>query len=143
MQTCSMIWPYKYFTRVEMECRGFKKGDCSCGGGLPRLELMERLEALREDVGIPFVIISGYRCPEYNVRVSRSGLDGAHTRGLAADLRIAGRDVFTIVAKAIEHGFTGIGLNQRTGSLWTGRSLHLDCVQPGDAKIPRPAIWNY
>lgn len=47
------------------------------------------LDPIRESIGRPILINSGYRSPEHNRRVGGSPTSD-HLRGLAADIRIAG-----------------------------------------------------
>jgi uncharacterized protein YcbK (DUF882 family) len=101
-------------------------------------EFMDRLEALRNQIGKPMVLSSAYRCPVHNAAVSGTGDNGPHTTGRAVDVLIRGTEALRLVAKAIELGFTGIGVKQKGGA----RFIHLDDLHP---KIggPRPWIWSY
>jgi len=71
---------------------------CSCGEcGEPRIdpELVERLQTLRDEIGLPIKITSAYRCPEYNARVG--GVNKSqHTRGTAADIVVQGMKPATV-----------------------------------------------
>lgn len=100
---------------------------------------MGRLELMRTEAAFPFVVTSGFRCPEYNAKVSSTGLDGPHTTGLAVDLAVRGSHAFLLTKLAIKHGMTGIGVSQKGD----GRFLHFDSIQPGDKKHLRPWIWSY
>jgi uncharacterized protein YcbK (DUF882 family) len=73
----------------------------------------------------PFQVISGYRAPETNAvrarssrRVSRVSL---HMSGMAADVRLPGRDSFGMARLAAEMQTGGVGLYRRDGF------VHLDC----------------
>jgi len=91
----------------------------------PRLfDLMYTL-ASRLDASEPFQVISGYRAPETNAararqsrRVSRVSL---HMSGMAADLRLPGRDSLAMARLAAEMQIGGVGLYRRDGF------VHLDC----------------
>lgn len=126
---------YKHFTVQEMQCKGFLKGKCSCGGKLPRHSFMLKLEQLREMCGFTLKVSSGFRCPQYNLRVADSGSDGPHTTGLAVDLDIRGTQAYLVLKYALELGFTGIGVSQKGKD----RFLHLDIITTD----PRPNIWSY
>ena len=126
-------WPYKKFSKEEMQCK------CGCGG-LPRPELMEKLQDLRSLLGFPLVVTSGYRCAKHNEEVSASGKDGPHVRGLAVDIKVSGVDAYRVLRMALDLGFTGIGVKQKTPFT---KFLHLDIVPAGDKAIPRPAVWSY
>lgn len=101
---------------------------------------MDRLQALRERLGFPLVVSSGYRTPAYNKQVSDSGEDGPHTTGHAVDLIANGPRAYAIVGAAIALGFTGIGVCQK-GDV-RARFVHLDDL-PMSATLPRPWIWSY
>lgn len=73
----------------------------------------------------PFQVISGYRAPETNAanarrsrRVSRVSL---HMSGMAADVRLPGRDSLGMARLAAEMQIGGVGLYRRDGF------VHLDC----------------
>jgi uncharacterized protein YcbK (DUF882 family) len=73
----------------------------------------------------PFQVISGYRSPETNEavaresrRVSRASL---HMSGMAADVRLPGRDSMGLARMAAGMQIGGVGLYRRDGF------VHLDC----------------
>jgi uncharacterized protein YcbK (DUF882 family) len=95
-------WPWRHFRPAEIACRGD-------GAILVQDEAMHRLEALRERLGQPLVVASGYRSPWYNRKVGGAERS-QHMAGKAFDISL--RDGLTIedlvgAAKAV--GFTGIG----------------------------------
>lgn len=124
-----MSW--KHFHRAEFGCRGT---DCCAHSNLIDDGLLDVLDALREAVGFPLTVTSGYRCPAHNVKVSSTGIDGPHTTGRAADLGVDRERAVLVLEKALALPFTGIGINQKGA----GRFIHLDTV-------PRAgrAIWSY
>lgn len=68
------------------------------------------LEALRQELGVPFVITSGYRCPAHN-RLVGGAANSYHVQGMAAD--IACPQDFTVEEfgrLCLRHGFTGVGV---------------------------------
>ncbi len=98
---------------------------------------MFRLQRVRDAYRRPMIITSGFRCPEHNARVSpKTGRDGPHTTGHAADIAARGRDVFALVDLGIAKGMTGIGLLQQGNY---ARYCHLDDLS-GET---RPWIWTY
>lgn len=99
--------------------------------------LLDLLQALRYFLGQPLIITSGYRTPEYNAVVSKTGTSGPHVKGVAVDLTCPGECVFKLVQVAFGLGFTGIGLRQH-GTL-RRRFVHLDIMQ----EPPRPNLWTY
>lgn len=75
----------KHFSGKELRCR------CGCSGQAPDpcavadLNLLIALEKIRERVGRPVYINSGYRCEKYNQRVG--GVKNSyHVRKMAADI---------------------------------------------------------
>jgi uncharacterized protein YcbK (DUF882 family) len=91
----------------------------------PRLFDVLHTVARRMDATDAFEVISGYRAPETNAqraresrRVSRVSL---HMSGMAADVRLPGRDSFGVARLAAEIQTGGVGLYRRDGF------VHLDC----------------
>jgi uncharacterized protein YcbK (DUF882 family) len=71
---------------------------------------MNRFDTARELAGIPLVINSAYRSPEWDRARGRSGT-GAHTLGRAIDIRCnTDRNRFKIIAALLRAGFTRIGI---------------------------------
>jgi len=97
------------------------------------------LETIRAEFKSPMAITSGFRCPTYNNRISKTGPDGPHTTGKAADILISGDKAFLLLTLAIHYRMLGIGLKQR--GPWNDRFMHLDSLDPWDA--PRPRVWTY
>lgn len=70
--------------------------------------LVDLLDAIRERLGVPVTINSGYRCPEHNAEVG--GVPNSyHTQGVAADITYDGIDVDYLAQIAEECGADGIG----------------------------------
>lgn len=123
-------WPWPNFSPKEMACR-------CCGKLVVIPEFMRDLQQIRDEFERPMPVSSGYRSPEYNDRVSSTGLDGPHTTGRAVDIRIAGKDAHDLLWLCIALGMTGIGVNQKGD--WSSRFLHFDNLT-GDN---RPRVWSY
>jgi uncharacterized protein YcbK (DUF882 family) len=51
--------------------------------------LAGQLQALRDHLGKPIKIVSGYRSKEHNLKIG-GALDSFHVRGMAADIRVEG-----------------------------------------------------
>jgi len=114
---------------------------CKCGcGGLPRADFMHRLISIREEAVYEMPISSGFRCPLYNKKVSTSGLNGPHTLGLAADVRVFGYRALRLIELARKEGMTGFGVSQK--GAFEQRFIHLDCVE-ASGSFPRPTMWSY
>ena len=77
----------EHFTREELDCKGSE-----CRGKQPpigvRLRLLavaeDMLEPLREELGEPFTVLSGYRCPTHNANVGGAS-QSKHMLGEAFD----------------------------------------------------------
>lgn len=128
-----MTW--RHFKLDEFACRGI---DCCGGKNLMSTAFVDMLDDLRDACGFPLPVTSGYRCPEYNAKVSSTGLTGPHTTGRAADLGVSRKQAYEVLSWAFRLGFTGIGVKQ-TGD---GRFIHLDNLPAAEGQ-PRPTIWGY
>lgn len=91
----------------------------------PRLFDVMHVLARRMNSAEPYEVISGYRTPETNAsramrsrRVSRVSL---HMSGMAADVRLPGRDSLQLARLAAELQAGGVGLYRRDGF------VHVDC----------------
>lgn len=109
-----------------------------CKGREIQGSFLVKLDQLRDAVGFPLRVSSGYRCPAHNAKVSSTGPDGPHTTGRAVDLAVSHWQAYRVVAAAVTLGFTGIGVKQHG----PGRFIHLDDL-PADVGRPRPTIWSY
>ena len=88
----------------------------------------------------PMIGTSGYRHPSHPVEARKTNGPGAHSTGRAADFAVSYLLAFKFAEAAFKSNlFTGIGINQK-GS---GRFIHLDDIDEGWEKIPRPRIWSY
>lgn len=121
----------KYFTQKELEC---PCGECSFKFSPITLR---RLDALREELGEPVIINSGYRCHAYN---KEKGYTQTHATGHAVDIKASGKHAVRLLELAIKHGFTGIGVNQK--GVYSGRFIHLDDLNQLPNR-PRAHIWSY
>lgn len=75
-------------------------------------EFLDRLQALRERVGRPVVVTSGYRDPAYNAQVGGVP-DSLHVHGKAADIKVAGLTPEQVADAARAVGFRGVGVYDR------------------------------
>lgn len=121
----------RYFKPDEFKCR-------HCGQNLIDLSFVKKLDELRHLCGFPLIVTSGYRCPEYNKKVSTTGEDGPHTTGHAADLAVSRHRAYDLLRHTFVVGFTGIGIQQKGVS----RFVHLDDLEE-PSHSPRPTIWSY
>lgn len=101
-----------YFDDYEFACKCGRHGYDS--DGHPILDhvidkrLVDVLDAIRERIGKPIEVLSGYRCPEHNAEVG--GVPNSqHVEGTAADITYDGIDVDCLAQIAEECGADGIG----------------------------------
>jgi zinc D-Ala-D-Ala carboxypeptidase len=80
-----------------------------CGQVHMDSSFLEMIDEARRLAGIPFVVNSGYRCPEHNAAVGSTSEN--HTSGKAADLACQyGPDRMKIIGALIKAGFRRIGI---------------------------------
>lgn len=94
-------------------------------------EFLDKLQSMREIMNEPFMLNSGHRCDEYNVKVG--GAEGsrhlAKMEGMAADVSLIRHSRKKMFDAARTVGFSGIGL----GSTF----IHVD-NRPGNL-----TMWDY
>lgn len=116
----------EHFSRESFECPCCKEGPEKMDS-----EMISDLDAAREAAGIPFVVTSGYRCPEYNAEVGAIS-SSAHVRGYAVDIACGGsRSRHKIVTALKRQGFTRIGVAKDF--------VHVD----SDPDKPAKVMWVY
>lgn len=123
-------WPWPNFTPDEMRCK--ETGELAM---LP--SFMDRLQRLRDAYGKQMNINSGYRSRAHSAERGKKH-SGTHVIGCAVDISVRGSDALRLVELAIQHGFTGIGFQQKGEK----RFIHLDDA-PNAPHRPRPHIWSY
>lgn len=86
---------------------------CKDGSNLVKLhsKLLEKLQELRDTVGLPFNINSAYRTPEHNKAVGGTS-NSEHTKGTAVDVSMRNQKISIEEMRDLAEkvGFTGIGL---------------------------------
>jgi len=105
---------------------------CKCGRCRNQpidMKMIEKLQKLREVMGVPLYITSAYRCPTHNRNVGGAS-QSRHMVGDAVDIAVSNLNWETLVAEAKRIGFTGIGYGQHRGF------IHLDTR-------PHSAEWSY
>lgn len=116
-----------YFSDKELACQ-------HCGENKFDPIFLATLNSIREELGFPLPVTSGYRCSNHPIEVAKS-TPGAHAQGKAVDVAVSRAQAFSLIKVSLEHGITGLGVAQK-GS---GRFIHLDMA----SNITRPAIWSY
>lgn len=119
--------PFKYFTWSE-----FDSPDApGSGERFMSRELVQKLDAIRAEVGFPMRITSGYRTAAHNAKVGGVP-NSAHTKGLAVDIRATSdAQKRAIASAAIRQGISRIG--------WGSNFIHLDI----DRTKPQNVAWGY
>lgn len=114
-------WPN--FHQRELACK-------CCQQVLVQPVMMDSLQALRQRIGYPLRINSGYRCPKHNKAVGSVSTN--HTGGWAADILCkSGGLRYDILSEAPRLGFTRIGIH--------GEFIHLDM----NPNMPAKIAWFY
>ena len=114
----------KYFKKYEFVCPCCKREEMS-------EELVFKLDLLRELVGKPLIVTSGFRCEKYNKKIGGAE-NSAHLRGWAVDIYCKSNILrFKILKYALLLGFQRIGIGKDF--------IHLDI----DLSLPHPQIWLY
>lgn len=100
-------WRWRNFSPAEIACRG---------SGSLRIneEALDKLQALRDRLGKPFIVRSAYRSPEHN-RAVGGAPRSKHMDGTAFDIAMANHDPVVFEAAAQEVGFLGFGFYPRSG----------------------------
>ena len=105
---------------------------CPCCGEKGRVSpwLIHLLNKIREGLGKPMYVNSGYRCKKHNEKVGGKE-NSAHRRGTAADIKCTNsHDRFIIIELAYEVGF------KRLKPYPT--FIHLDV----DVELPQEVMWG-
>lgn len=105
----------KNFRLSEFKCRDAARGlnkppYCNGSSGNIDTDLITGLQDLRDKIGNPVIITSGYRCPAYNTYV-KGASSSQHMFGTAVDIRVDGmtsEDLMRVVEQM--DIFTGRGL---------------------------------
>ena len=119
----------KNFSDLELRCT-------CCGENRMNESFLVRLQEIRDIFGVPMMLTSAYRCPDWNERQSNTkSRTGPHTTGRAVDVAVSHKDAIRLIRIALERGITGIGIKQHGD----GRFIHIDDLSDGI----RPHVWSY
>jgi zinc D-Ala-D-Ala carboxypeptidase len=100
-------WRWPSFSPREIACKG-------TGSILINEDALDKLQALRDKLGIPMLVTSAYRSPEHNKRVG-GAKNSYHMKGNAFDIRMENQDPHAFELAAREVGFRGIGYYPKQG----------------------------
>ena len=95
---------------------------------------LDLMDQIRDAVGEPLTVTSGYRCPKHNAKVSSTGSNGPHVHGRAIDIKADSNLRYRLVAAALKNGINRIGI--------AGSFVHLDNLSSLDG-FPEDRIWTY
>jgi hypothetical protein len=113
-------WRWKYFTRNELDSP-------DDGSLVINEDAIDKLERMRELMGVPLKINSAYRSKKHNAKVE--GAEGSmHRQGRAFDISNKGHDPAELYQAAVKAGFTRFGFARTY--------LHVDTGNP-------PTWWEY
>ena len=100
-------WRWPSFSPAEIACRG-------TGAIKINTDAMDKLQSLRNRLGKPLIVRSGYRSPSHN-RAVGGAKASKHMDGIAFDIAMANHNpaAFTEAARAV--GFLGFGTYPRSG----------------------------
>ncbi len=94
------VWRWPNFSPAEIACRG-------TGKLLINETALDKLQALRDRLGMPLIVRSAYRSPEHN-RAVGGATRSKHLDGAAFDISMANHDPAAFEAAAREGGFLGL-----------------------------------
>ena len=95
-------------------------------------DFMQKLVTIRRELGFPFYVTSGYRCPDHPAEKKKTTTGGPHTQGKAVDIAITGANAVNFLESCLRHGMTGFGIQQRGSQT---RFIHVDTLDK--------RIWSY
>lgn len=133
----------RYITAADLAC---KCGRCGGQMGFSAAGV-QALNALQTHLGAELQINSGWRCP-FHIEERDKDEPGPHgtdsADNVCVDVQIHGTLLYRLLRLCPQHGFVGIGLQQKLGSSHSERFVHLDRIPPpGTDKRPRPWVWTY
>ena len=127
-----------YFDDYEFACKCERHGVDSSGHNVLDhvidKRLVDLLDAIRERIGKPIEVLSGYRCPEHNAEVGGVS-NSQHVLGTAADITYDGIDVDYLANLAEECASEVLGEGIGIGRYYFQDFVHVD-VRGYDAR------WN-
>lgn len=108
----TFMWRFLKMNAKKMMSKNFSEDEmkCPCCGVLPKPELVQKLQVLRERLGRSLSVNSAMRCEAYNTKIGGAS-KSQHINGVAVDIRaLTGIEKYQIVDEALRAGFHGIGI---------------------------------
>lgn len=118
------LWRWRFFSPAEIACRGTGMVMLTPAA----IHALDCLDALRERMGHPLIVSSGYRSPEHNRRVGGAPAS-KHMEGIAFDISMANVDPHRFEREAKALGFRGIGLYPPQKPSGGRNFIHIDTRQ--------------
>jgi hypothetical protein len=105
--------------------KNFKLSEFACHDGSGEVyytvDFINKMQALRDLLGLPINVVSGHRTPTYNTKVG-GALKSQHLE-IAGDIKVKGKTPLEVAFTAEKVGFTGIGVYTHDNNYFT----HVDC----------------
>jgi len=100
-------WRWRSFSPRELACKG-------TGTLLINEDALDRLQVLRNKLGVPMLVTSAYRSKSHNTKVGGAS-NSYHMKGMAFDIRMENQNIDRFIKFAKEVGFNGIGYYPKQG----------------------------
>jgi len=128
-------WHWPSFSPAEIACRG-------TGAIKINTEAMDKLQSLRNRLGKPLIVRSGYRSPSHNRAVGGAPAS-KHILGTAFDIAMSNHDPVAFEAAARAVGFLGFGYYPRSGFMHIDLGPARSWGEPFPARRqPHPERWR-
>jgi len=126
----------KNFSREEMSCK-------HCGLDGIKDSFMRELQALRDLLGRPVIVTSGYRCKDHPAEKDKP-LPGKHCEGIAADICVPGMTpyaVYKLIRSAMPI-FRGLGVAPHQNYIHVDIRNTISVVTWSYSKAGKEIKWN-
>ena len=118
---------WRNFSRDEFACQ------CGCGTNEIHDSVIDFCQQIRDFLGGPIIITSGFRCDNHPVERAKTK-PGTHAQGLAADIACSHTDARKILEYVLSERQGGVGVHQKG----QGRFIHVD-ISPERTGL----LWTY
>lgn len=102
----------KHFNQREFDCKCTRS---TCSVTLIDLDMIDKLEKIRDDLYVQLIVLSGFRCPDHQEDMRKDGrktADGisTHEIGQAVDWMTGHHTGDQLEAASRKHGFHSVGV---------------------------------